>query len=88
MYMHVCTVYHKITSVCMSERLLIFHQEKVFSSWGEQKVLVFALVGIALVGARVLMALNLAVSSGTVNSLLLYANMVKLNENMFFLTQQ
>ena len=45
-------------------------------------VLVFALAGIALVG--VLMALNLTVSSGTVNSLLLYANMIKLNENVFF----
>ena len=43
-------------------------------------MLVFALAGIALVG--VLMALNLTVSSGTVNSLLLYANM---NENVFFL---
>ena len=46
----------------------------------------FALTGIALVG--VLMALNLTVSSGTVNSLLLYANMVKLNENVFFPTSR
>ena len=59
----------------------MFHQEKILPQ--SKKLLVFALVGIALVG--VLMALT--VSSGTVNSLLLYANMVKLNENMFFLTQ-
>ena len=45
-------------------------------------VLVFALAGIALVA--VIMALNLTVSAGTVNGLLLYANMVKLNESVFF----
>ena len=45
-------------------------------------VLVFALAGIVLVG--VLMVLNLTVSSSTVNSLLIYANMVKLSENVFF----
>ena len=45
-------------------------------------VLVFALAGIVLVA--VIMALNLTVSVGAVNGLLLYANMVKLNENVFF----
>ena len=45
-------------------------------------VLVFAVAGIVLVG--VIMALNLTVSVGAVNGLLLYANMVKLNESVFF----
>ena len=45
-------------------------------------VLVFALAGIVLVA--VIMALNLTVSVGAVNGLLLYANMIKLNENVFF----
>ena len=45
-------------------------------------VLAFALAGIILVA--VIMALNLTVSAGTVNGLLLYANMVQLNENVFF----
>ena len=44
---------------------------------------VFALAGIALVA--VLMFLNLSVSVGTINGLLFYANMVKLNETFFFL---
>ena len=44
-------------------------------------VLVFAVAGIVLVG--VIMALNLTVSVGAVNGLLLYANMVKLNESVF-----
>ena len=45
-------------------------------------MLVFALAGIVLVA--VIMALNLTVSVGAVNGLLLYANMIKLNENVFF----
>ena len=45
-------------------------------------VSVFAVVGIILVG--IIMALNLTVSVGAVNGLLLYANMVKLNESVFF----
>ena len=43
---------------------------------------VFALAGIVLVA--VLMFLNLSVSVGTINGLLFYANMVKLNEAFFF----
>ena len=43
---------------------------------------VFALAGIVLVA--VLMFLNLSVSVGTVNGLLFYVNMVKLNEAFFF----
>ena len=42
----------------------------------------FALAGIVLVA--VLMFLNLSVSVGTINGLLFYANMVKLNEAFFF----
>ena len=43
---------------------------------------VFALAGIVLVA--ILMFLNLTVSVGTINGLLFYANMVKLNEAFFF----
>ena len=43
---------------------------------------VFALAGIVLVA--MLMFLNLSVSVGTINGLLFYANMVKLNEAFFF----
>ena len=43
---------------------------------------VFAIAGIVLVA--VLMILNLSVSVGTINGLLFYANMVKLNEAFFF----
>ena len=42
----------------------------------------FAVVGILLVA--ILMFLNLTVSLGTVNGLLFYANMIKLNEALFF----
>ena len=43
---------------------------------------VFALAGIVLVA--ILMFLNLTVSVGTINGLLFYANMIKLNEAFFF----
>ena len=45
-------------------------------------LLAFVLAGIVLVA--VLMALNMTVSVGTVNGLLFYAHMVKLNEAFFF----
>ena len=52
------------------------------SNWYLFLLPVFALAGIVLVA--VLMILNLNVSVGTINGLLFYANMVKLNEAFFF----
>ena len=52
------------------------------SNWYLFLLPVFALVGMVLVA--VLMFLNLSVSVGTINGLLFYANMVKLNEAFFF----
>ena len=52
------------------------------SNWYLFLLPVFALAGIVLV--FILMFLNLSVSVGTINGLLLYANMVKLNEAFFF----
>ena len=52
------------------------------SNWYLFMLPVFALAGIVLVA--VLMFLNLSVSVGTINGLLFYANMVKLNEAFFF----
>ena len=52
------------------------------SNWYLFLLPVFALAGVVLVA--VLMFLNLSVSVGTINGLLFYANMVKLNEAFFF----
>ena len=52
------------------------------SNWYLFLLPVLALAGIVLVA--VLMFLNLSISVGTINGLLLYANMVKLNEAFFF----
>ena len=52
------------------------------SNWYLFLLPVFGLAGIVLVA--VLMFLNLSVSVGTINGLLFYANMVKLNEAFFF----
>ena len=52
------------------------------SNWYLFLLPVFGLAGISLVA--VLMFLNLSVSVGTINGLLFYANMVKLNEAFFF----
>ena len=52
------------------------------SNWYLFLLPVFALAGIVLVA--VLMFLNLSVSVGTINGLLFYANMVKLNEAYIF----
>ena len=52
------------------------------SNWYIFLLPVFALAGIVLVA--VLMFLKLSVSVGTINGLLFYANMVKLNEVFFF----
>ena len=52
------------------------------SNWYLFLLPVFALAGTVLVA--VLMFLNLSVSVGTINGLLFYANMVKLNEAFFF----
>ena len=52
------------------------------SNWYLLLLPVFVLAGIVLVA--VLMFLNLSVSVGTINGLLFYANMVKLNEAFFF----
>ena len=52
------------------------------SNWYLFLLPVFVLAGIVLVA--VLMFLNLSVSVGTINGLLFYANMVKLNETFFF----
>ena len=52
------------------------------SDWYLFLLPVFALAGIVLVA--MLMFLNLSVSVGTINGLLFYANMVKLNEAFFF----
>ena len=52
------------------------------SNWYLFQLPVFAIAGIVLVA--VLMFLNLSVSVGTINGLLFYANMVKLNEAFFF----
>ena len=52
------------------------------SNWYLFLLPVFALAGIVLVA--VLMFLNFSVSVGTINGLLFYANMVKLNEAFFF----
>ena len=52
------------------------------SNWYLFLLPVFALAGIVLMA--VLMFLNLSVSVGTINGLLFYANMVKLNEAFFF----
>ena len=52
------------------------------SNWYLFLLPVFAIAGIVLVA--VLMFLNLSVSVGTINGLLFYANMVKLNEVFFF----
>ena len=42
----------------------------------------FALLGLILVG--IVIALNLTVSIGTINGLILYANIIKINETLFF----
>ena len=52
------------------------------SNWYLFFLPVFALAGLVLVA--VLMFLNLSVSVGTINGLLIYANMVKINEAFFF----
>ena len=52
------------------------------SDWYLFLLPVFAIAGIVLVA--VLMILNFSVSVGTINGLLFYANMVKLNEAFFF----
>ena len=52
------------------------------SNWYLFLLPVFAIAGIVLVA--MLMFLNLSVSVGTINGLLFYANMVKLNEAFFF----
>ena len=52
------------------------------SNWYLFLLPAFAIAGIVLVA--VLMILNLSVSVGTINGLLFYANMVKLNEPFFF----
>ena len=52
------------------------------SNWYLFLLPVFALTGMVLVA--VLMFLNLSVSVGTINGLLFYANMVKINEDFFF----
>ena len=52
------------------------------SNWYLFLLPVFALAGIVLVA--VLMFLNLSVSVGSINGLLFYVNMVKLNESYFF----
>ena len=52
------------------------------SNWYLFLLPVFALAGIVLVA--MLMFLNLSVSVGTINGLLFYANLVKLNEAFFF----
>ena len=52
------------------------------SNWYLFLLPVFGLTGIVLVA--VLMFLNLSVSVGTMNGLLFYANMVKVNESFFF----
>ena len=52
------------------------------SNWYIFLLPAFAIAGIVLVA--VLMILNLSVSVGTINGLLFYANMVKLNEAFFF----
>ena len=52
------------------------------SNWYLFLLPVFVIAGIVLVA--VLMFLNLSVSVGTINGLLFYANMVKLNEAFFF----
>ena len=52
------------------------------SNWYLFLIPTFALAGISLV--VVLMLFNLSVSAGTINGLLFYANMVKLNEAFFF----
>ena len=52
------------------------------SNWYIFMLPIFALAGIVLVA--VLMFLNLSVSFGTINGLLFYVNMVKLNEAFFF----
>ena len=52
------------------------------SNWYLFLLPVFTLAGIVLVA--MLMFLNLSVSVGTINGLLFYANMVKLNEAFFF----
>ena len=52
------------------------------SNWYLLLLPVFVLAGIVLVA--VLMFLNLSVSVGTINGLLFYVNMVKLNEAFFF----
>ena len=52
------------------------------SNWYLFLLPVFAIAGIVLVA--VLMILNLSLSVGTINGLLFYANMVKLNEAFFF----
>ena len=52
------------------------------SNWYLFLIPTFALAGISIV--VVLMFLNLSVSVGTINGLLFYANMVKLNEAFFF----
>ena len=52
------------------------------SNWYLFLLPVFALAGIVLVA--LLMFLNLSVSVGTINGLLFYANMIKLNEAFFF----
>ena len=54
----------------------------ICSNWYLFLLPVFGLTGIVLVA--VLMFLNLSVSVGTINGLLFYANLVKLNEASFF----
>ena len=52
------------------------------SNWYLLSLPLFAIAGIVLVA--VLMFLNLSVSVGTINGLLFYANIMKLNEGFFF----
>ena len=49
-------------------------------------IIPFAIMGLALVG--VLFALNLTVSAGTLNGMILYANVFRINDNIFFPASQ
>ena len=52
------------------------------SNWWLLLTLVFALAGVALVAG--LMLLNITVSTGTINGLIFYANIVRVNSAVFF----
>ena len=69
---------------CQSHLSIVlgFNHCDTCSNWYLFLLPVFALAGIVLV--FILMFLNLSVSVGTINGLLLYANMVKLTEAFFF----